>query len=250
MWVQRTRGNIAERSLEMRQPVQTPTPKEPMRILLVEDDPILGRALEVGLEQDGLTVNWQRDGGAACEVFVRERFDGLLLDLGLPDMDGFDVLHRVRQADRSVPIVVVTARSPVEDRIRGLESGADDYLIKPFELVELLARLKAVKRRQTGLRLSFLRYDDIAVDLLNHRVTQEGRPVWVTGPEFSALCFLMRTAERSSMAQLADHLWTYGDEVEQGDLQRCLRSLSHKLGRTFTVLQARLHANRRFRPFH
>ncbi len=219
--------------------------------MLVEDDPILGRALEVGLEQDGLAVNWQRGGAAACQVFEEERFDGLLLDLGLPDMDGLDVLHRVRQANCTVPIVVVTARTQIEDRIRGLNSGADDYLTKPFELVELLARLRAVKRRQrTTPWHSLLRHGDITVDGLNHQVILRGQRVRVTGREFSALCFLMRELEPVSITDLVDHLSMSWDETEPGDVQMCLRSLSRKLGHDFIALQTRLHAHRRLRLPH
>lgn len=222
-----------------------------IRILLVEDDPILGRALEVGLEQGGLIVNWQRGGAAACQVFDEGRFDGLLLDLGLPDMDGLDVLHRIRQTNCSVPIVVVTARTRVEDRIRGLNSGADDYLSKPFELVELLARLRAVKRRQaTTPWRSFLRHGDITVDVSNHRVMLRGQRVWITGPEFFALCFLMRELEPVSTIELANHLRMFWEEFEPSDMQRCLRSLSRKLGHDFIALQTRLHTNRRVRLPH
>jgi DNA-binding response OmpR family regulator len=217
-----------------------PIPTPAMRVLLVEDDPILGRALEVGLTLEGLDVDWKRDGAAAYEAFRLGRFDALLIDLGLPGMDGFDILCRIRQDDAAVPILIVTGRDSINDRIRGLDSGADDYLVKPFELVELLARLRAVKRRSSAHRQSLMIYGEIVIDVARQLVFLRGEPVALSAREFSVLRLLVDSVGPRSLAQIVEHLRGMDVAAEEGDVAMCLEALHRELGPDFSAIRRRV----------
>src|SRR5690349_17912310 len=155
------------------------------QLLLVEDDPAMGAALVTGLGRAGWTVYWRSDGIEAYAALQSLELDALVLDLGLPGMGGLDLLHRLRQTDTRLPVIVVTAYGELSDRIRGLDFGADDYLVKPFELDELCARLRALTRRARDSAKNMVTVREVEVDLNSHTVRVAGEPVWLTGREFS-----------------------------------------------------------------
>ena len=154
-----------------------------MRILLVEDDDMLGDAVREGLRQEGCVVDWVRDGGAALAALSTSSFSAVVLDLGLPDGDGLSVLRWLRQNGRATPVVIATARDRLSDRIGGLDAGADDYLIKPFDIDELGARLRAITRRADGCAESVLTAGDVVLDLRQRMVTCQGAPAPLTARE-------------------------------------------------------------------
>src|SRR4029450_7673904 len=155
--------------------------RRPMRVLLVEDDNMIGDSIRQGLQHDGYTVDWVHDGHAA-ELAVRTHdYAVMLLDLGLPKKSGFDVLTTLRRLGKALPVVILTARDAVADRVRGLDSGADDYLVKPFALDELAARLRAVLRRQSGRADPVVTYGGLTLNPATYQVTWQGQPVGVSG---------------------------------------------------------------------
>lgn len=186
-----------------------------MRVLLIEDDPMIGKGLVQALGDVGMSVDWVRDGVTGLEATGLADYAVILLDLGLPKMDGTEVLARARQAGRQTPILVITARDDLESRVSGLDLGADDYILKPFEISELLARMRAVQRRQAGQAQSLLQAGELALDLATHMVTFRGQSEVLPAREFA----LMRgLAERPgtilSKSQLEEKLYGWGEEVE------------------------------------
>lgn len=204
-----------------------------MRLLLAEDDPVLGRALEMGLNQEGLLVDWMRNGSDAFARFTNGVYDALVVDVGLPGMDGFEMLHRIRQIDCYVAVLIVTARGAVEDRIRGLEFGADDYLTKPFELDELLARLRAVERRVHRQPAPILRAGAVVVDVTRHVVTVSSEQIKLDAREFSLLRLMMDTPDEVSKFRISRHLESLGDLVDGLTVDQYIDSLNEKLGLDF-----------------
>ncbi len=180
-----------------------------MRVLVVEDDPQISRFIRRGLEEDHHFVDLVEDGSAAVEQGAAEEYDAILLDLMLPSLDGFEVCRRLRARGVDTPIIVVTARDGVGDRVEGLDGGADDYLVKPFAFDELLARLRAVARRGRSRHLSrLLTYGSIAIDPVDHRVTVNGDVLTLTATEYRLLEFLVRRYECIvTRDQLAQHVW-------------------------------------------
>ena len=162
-----------------------------MRLLLVEDDPALGEGIRVALKPEGYTVDWVQDGRSALHALTHERFDLAILDLGLPDMDGLDVLRRLRERQQAVPVLVLTARDATGDRIQGLDAGADDYLIKPFEVGELTARLRALLRRSFGRPQPVLEHGGVRLDPVSQEVSCRGEVVALQRKEFLLLHQLM-----------------------------------------------------------
>ncbi|WP_018714022.1 response regulator [Brachymonas chironomi] len=162
-----------------------------MRLLLVEDDPALGEGIRVALKPEGYTVDWVQDGRSALHALTHERFDLAILDLGLPDMDGLDVLRRLRERQQAVPVLVLTARDATSDRIQGLDAGADDYLIKPFEVGELTARLRALLRRSFGRPQPVLEHGGVRLDPVSQEVSCRGEVVTLQRKEFLLLHQLM-----------------------------------------------------------
>jgi DNA-binding response OmpR family regulator len=202
-----------------------------MRILLAEDDPLLGDALRVGLRQLGFQVDWVRDGDAAERELRAQPYVAAVLDLGLPRKDGMDVLASVRRAGLALPVLVLTARDAVPDRIRGLDIGADDYVLKPVDLNELAARLRALVRRAHGQPQECLAAQDIVLDLAARSVTKAGTPVMLSGREFDLLHALMRSASRVlSREQLEQQLYSWGQEVESNAIEVHVHHLRRKLG--------------------
>lgn len=202
-----------------------------MRVLIVEDDSMIGESLREALRGHGLAADWVRDGRAADAVLATERFDAVLLDLGLPHKGGLQVLASLRAREDATPVIVVTARDALADKVAGLDAGADDYLVKPFELDELLARLRAVGRRQTGRASPLLEVADLRLDPATREVTRGGRPVLLSAREFALLqALLERPGAILSRAQLEDRLYGWGEELESNAISVYMHQLRRKLG--------------------
>ncbi len=201
-----------------------------MRILLAEDDPLLGDGLRAGLRQLGFQVDWVRDGEAAEREMRAQAYAAAVLDLGLPRKDGMAVLASIRAARVTTPVLVLTARDTVPDRIRGLDSGADDYVVKPVDLNELAARLRALVRRAHGKPQENLNAQDIELDPAARSVTQAGSPVTLSTREFDLLHALMLAAGRVlSREQLEQQLYSWGQEVESNAIEVHIHNLRRKL---------------------
>ena len=204
-----------------------------MRILLAEDDPLLGDGLQAGLRQLGFLVDWVRDGDAAERELRAQPYAAVVLDLGLPRKDGLDVLSAIRQAGVQVPVLILTARDAVSDRIRGLDVGADDYVVKPVDLNELAARLRALVRRAHGQPQECLSARDVVLDPAAHSVRLAGEPVALSTREYDLLHALMLNADRVlSREQLEHHLYSWGQEVESNAVEVHIHNLRRKLGST------------------
>lgn len=202
-----------------------------MRILLAEDDPLLGDGLRAGLRQQGFQVDWVRDGHAAERELRAQPYAAAVLDLGLPLKDGMDVLASVRRSGLTLPVLLLTARDAVPDRVRGLNAGADDYVVKPIDLQELAARLRALVRRAHGQAQECLSAQDVVLDPAAHTVEQAGRPVVLAQREFAVLQTLMLNAGRVlSREQLEQHLYSWGHEVESNAVEVHIHHLRRKLG--------------------
>jgi two-component system OmpR family response regulator/two-component system response regulator QseB len=202
-----------------------------MRILLAEDDRLLGEGLRAGLRQQGFQVDWVRDGEAAERELRAEPYAAAVLDLGLPMKDGLDVLAAVRRAGVTLPVLVLTARDAVPDRVRGLDVGADDYVVKPVDLDELAARLRALVRRSHGLVQQQLVAHDIVLDPAARTVTRGGEPVTLSTREFDLLHALLLNAGRVlTREQLEQHLYSWGQEVESNAVEVHVHHLRRKLG--------------------
>jgi len=202
-----------------------------MRILLAEDDTLLGDGLRAGLRQLGFQVDWVRDGAAAERELRAEPYAAAVLDLGLPLMDGIDVLAAVRRAGVTLPVLVLTARDAVPERIRGLNLGADDYVVKPVDLEELAARLRALVRRAHGRPQESLVAQGVVLDPAARGVSLAGASVALSGREFDLLHVLMLNAGRVlSREQIEQHLYSWGQEVESNTVEVHVHNLRRKLG--------------------
>ena len=201
-----------------------------MRVLLVEDDALLGDGLRAGLRQAGFEIDWVRDGADAVHAAETEWFAAIVLDLGLPNMDGLAVLRRLRARGSKTPILILTARDAVQDRVTGLDGGADDYVVKPVDLAELAARLRALVRRARGEAAPALRRGDLELDPAAHRVVFRGRTVELSAREFALLHELMLNAGRVlSSEKLEERLYSWGREVESNTVEVHVHHLRRKL---------------------
>lgn len=201
-----------------------------MRILVVEDDAVLGDALQIGLTQAGYAVDWVRDGAQANHALSSEPYDATVLDLGLPRCSGLEVLKQLRQRREQLPVLILTARDTVQDRIQGLDAGADDYVIKPFDMAELTARLRALLRRAHGYTQPLLKVGELELDPAAHRVSYQGQTIELSGREFTVLHTLMLAAGRVlSRAQLEESLYAWGQEVESNTVEVHIHHLRRKL---------------------
>jgi len=201
-----------------------------MRVLLAEDDDLLGSGLRAGLRQQGFQVDWVRDGVAAEAELMTGVYLAAVLDLGLPRQDGMDVLAKLRARKITTPVLVLTARDAVPDRIRGLDTGADDYLVKPVDLLELAARLRALVRRSHGQTSNVLAAGELVLDPVSYRVTWQGQALDIGGREFDLLHVLMRNAGRVlSRAQIEQHLYDWGHEVASNAIEVHIHHLRRKL---------------------
>lgn len=201
-----------------------------MRILLAEDDPMLGDGLRAGLRQQGFQVDWVRDGHAAERELCTNGYQAAVLDLGLPLKDGLDVLHSVRGKKIATPVLVLTARDAVPDRVKGLDQGADDYVLKPVDLDELGARLRALVRRAHGQTQDVLHCGDLKVNLSARQVTLADQPVVLSTREFDLLHVLMLNVGRVlSREQMEQQLYSWGQEVESNAVEVHIHHLRKKL---------------------
>jgi DNA-binding response OmpR family regulator len=201
-----------------------------MRILIVEDDPLLGDGLRAGLKQAGFSADWVSDGIAAHHAIEMDPFAAIVLDLGLPKLAGLELLKRLRAVKNKVPVLILTARDSVADRINGLDAGADDYLVKPCDLGELAARLRALIRRSSGQPSPVIEVGPLALDPMARTVTYHQRTVELSAREFSLLYELMREAGRVlSKEQLVQRLYTWDQEIESNAIEVHIHHLRRKL---------------------
>ena len=201
-----------------------------MRVLVVEDDVMIGRAVADGLQADGHAVDWVRDGAAAELALKHGPYELAVLDLGLPRKDGFEVLKALRRARIEVPVLIMTARDAVADRVAGLDHGADDYLVKPFDLDELLARARAVVRRKAGRSTTDMACGALSVDPVKRIVTFRGEPVELSAREFAVLEALMKEPGAVvSREKLEDAVYGWGEEVGSNSIEVHLHHLRRKL---------------------
>ena len=204
-----------------------------MRILLVEDDTLLGDGINEGLRTSGYTVDWVKDGKSAYEVLSskHESFDIIVLDLGLPKMSGLEVLKAIREKNIATPVLILTAFETVDDRIKGLDAGADDYMTKPFDLEELNARLRALLRRSKERAQPTITYKDIVIDPASHVVTKGGEPIMVSRREFSLLQKLLENSGRViSREQLNQTLYGWGENIDSNALEVHIHNLRKRFG--------------------
>ncbi|MFN7753287.1 MAG: response regulator [Pseudomonadota bacterium] len=205
-----------------------------MRILLVEDDMMIGDSVRSALRHEGFAVDWVRDGRAARTTLATERFDLVLLDLGLPQIDGLDVLRDMRARQDATPVIIVTARDEVSSRVAGLDAGADDYVLKPFELEELTARMRAVIRRHAGRADPVIEVGPVTLDPTTRIVTVRGEPVVLSAREYAVLeAMMLRPGAILSRAQLEDRLYGWGEEIESNAISVYVHQLRRKLGEDF-----------------
>ncbi|WP_347309678.1 response regulator [Defluviimonas sp. SAOS-178_SWC] len=201
-----------------------------MRILLVEDDTLLGRGVSAGLVQAGWAVDWVTDGLDAETALRATAYDAVVLDLGLPGIDGLTVLRQLRAKMDPTPVLVLTARDTTADRVAGLDAGGDDYLVKPFELAELQARLRALVRRSKGAAAPILHHGRVALDPAGRTVLLDGVPVALSAREFATLQELMLNAGRvRTRSQLEDSLYGWGDEIGSNTVEVYVHNLRRKL---------------------
>lgn len=200
-----------------------------MRLLLIEDDVALGEGIHQALSREGYTVDWLKDGASALHALLSEVFDLAILDLGLPKMDGLAVLRRFRESGSTVPVLILTARDATEDRIAGLDAGADDYLIKPFDLFELKARLRALLRRSAGRARLLIEHAGITLDPATQQVNYHNAPVQLTPKEYQLLYELLsppgRVMTRERLIQL---LYGWNEEAESNTLEVHIHHLRKK----------------------
>jgi two-component system, OmpR family, response regulator QseB len=207
-----------------------------MRLLLVEDDPMIGDAIRAGLKREGFTVDWVRSAEAGREALGSEPYELALLDLGLPGGDGLTLLKALRARGSDIPVLIITARDAVADRVAGLDAGGDDYLVKPFDLEELAARIRALLRRKSGRPAPQLEHLGVMLDPAAHRVTQDGNEVALSPREFALLQLLLeRPGAILSRAQLEQRLYGWGEEVESNAVEVHIHGLRRKLGAPFIL---------------
>ncbi len=200
-----------------------------MRLLLIEDDAALGEGIHQALSREGYTVDWIRDGSSALHALLSETFDLAILDLGLPRLDGFEVLRRLRHSGSTLPVMILTARDSTEDRITGLDTGADDYLVKPFDVSELKARLRALLRRSAGRAKVLIEHAGIILDPGTQQVSYHNDPVALTPKEYQLLYELLsppgRVMTRERLMQL---LYGWNEEAESNTLEVHIHHLRKK----------------------
>lgn len=201
-----------------------------MRILLVEDDALLGDGVCAGLRRDDNTVDWVKNGETALSAIAETQYDCVILDIGLPKMSGLDVLQHVRKSDNTVPVLILTAQDGIDDRVKGLDAGADDYVVKPFEFAELCARLRALTRRTRGKASESIRYKDINIDTSAHYVEYNGKPVELSRREYTLLIEMITNQGRVlSRQHLEQKLYSWGDEIESNTIEVYIHHLRKKL---------------------
>jgi two-component system response regulator QseB len=207
-----------------------------VRILLVEDDTMIGKSVQLGLKREGYAVDWVRDGVAAELSLANGSYQLLLLDLGLPRKSGLDILAGLRSKKNPLPVLILTARDAVADRVKGLDAGADDYLVKPFDLDELSARIRALTRRHGGRAEPLIEHGELTVNPVSHEVSLRGESVNLSAREYALLAALLeRPGVPLSRSQLEESIYGWGEEVESNTVEVYIHSLRRKLGQGFIV---------------
>ena len=205
-----------------------------MRLLLIEDDAMIGESLECGLRGEGYALDWVTDGVRAELAMAQDAYDVILLDLGLPRKSGLDLLRAYRGRGGAARVLVITARDSLDDRIRGLDTGADDYLVKPFDIDELYARIRALIRRQASGSSGEIRHQGLCIDLRRHTVTYRDLPLELTSRQFAVLYALMDPPGHVvSRSQLEEKLYGWNEEVESNTVDVFIFYLRRKLGSDF-----------------
>lgn len=203
-----------------------------MRVLLVEDDPMIGDAIQGALKDASYAADWVKDGQTALTTMGCQHYDMVLLDLGLPGKDGLEVLANIRAKDNPIPLLIITARDGLDDRLRGLDGGADDYVSKPFQMAELLARMRAVLRRKGGMATPVLSNGVVSLDpATKEAYANDGLQVQLSNREFSLLQALMvRPGAILSRSELEDRIYGWGEEVESNAVEYLIHALRRKIG--------------------
>lgn len=203
-----------------------------MRVLLIEDDPMIGAAIQSALKDACYAADWVKNGQTALDTLLCQNYDLVLLDLGLPGKDGFEALKSIRANHNPVPLLIITARDGLIDRVRGLDGGADDYVPKPFEMAELLARMRAVLRRKTGAASLLLTNGTVSLDPATREAhVNDGQAVQLSNREFALLQALMvRPGAILSRSDLEDRIYGWGEEVESNAVEFLIHALRKKLG--------------------
>jgi len=202
-----------------------------MRVLLVEDDGMIAQGLQTALRQGNYAVDWVADGKSADAALRDSVFDLVLLDLGLPQCDGLDVLRAMRQRGGATPVIILTARDEVGQRVAGLDAGADDYIVKPFDLDEVMARMRSVLRRAAGRGDPVIQHGDLRLDPVSHTVERGGLPISLSAHEFSVLeALLQRPGAVLSRAQLEDRLYGWDEQIGSNAVEVYIHGLRRKLG--------------------
>lgn len=203
-----------------------------MRILLVEDDPQLGSGMRTALEKIDYTVDWLTDGLAARAALSTEPFDLMVLDLGLPSLSGISLLKEIREAGNKIPVLILSAHDTVADRVDGLDCGADDYMVKPFDIDEFYARIRALLRRKVDRASPSITYGSIVLDPAARTVTLDEKPVFLPSKEFSILYLLLENSGRvMSREQIEEKLYSWNDAVESNATEVHIHHIRKKLGK-------------------
>lgn len=207
-----------------------------MRVLLAEDDELLGDGLVAGLKQYGYTVDWVKDGKSARHAISAEQFDVVVLDIGLPRLTGLDVLKYMRSHNIATPVLILTAREAIDDRVKGLDMGADDYMVKPFELDELCARLRALQRRTADRSEPTLTYGNVTINPASHAVHVDDEQLMISRREFALLQKLVDNVGRVlSRESLTQTLYGWGDDVDSNALEVHIHNLRKKFGKNLPI---------------
>jgi len=205
-----------------------------MRILIVEDDHRIAASIKKGLEQEKYAVDVSYDGEDGYDLASSESYDLLILDLMLPKIDGMQICRQIRQSNNNVPILILTAKSQIEDKVSGLNCGADDYLTKPFAFEELLARIRALTRRPKNLVNSILEIDDLTMNTLNFEVKRNGKSINLSGKEYALLEVLMRHPRQIlTKEQIINHVWDYEADVLPNTVEVYIRNIRNKIDKPF-----------------
>ncbi|MDY7539079.1 response regulator transcription factor [Undibacterium sp. RTI2.1] len=207
-----------------------------MKVLLVEDDPMIGENIQIALEGEAILVDWLTDGAAAENALHQHAYDALLLDLSLPSRDGMDILRQLRSRGDAIPVLVMTARDTVPQRVLGLHNGADDYLVKPFDLDELIARLHALVRRARGRVEPLYQHGDVLINAITKEVSNSQGQVILSSREWAILdALITRPGAILSRGQLEERLFGWSGEVESNAVEVYIHGLRKKLGQKFIV---------------
>ncbi|MCI1006631.1 response regulator transcription factor [Herbaspirillum sp. C7C8] len=203
-----------------------------MRVLLVEDDAMIGEAIQAALKDASYAVDWVKDGQIAVTTITSQHYDIALLDLGLPGKDGLDVLRSIRAKNIPIPLLIITARDGLDDRLQGLDGGADDYVLKPFQMAELLARMRAVLRRKGGMASPLLTNGLVSLDPVSKEASlPEGGATQLSNREFALLhALLIRPGAILSRSELEDRIYGWNEEVESNAVEYLIHALRRKLG--------------------